>query len=111
MRRASGTSQVIPRVRDFTLSSLRGRLLLLVLVGAVPALSLALRTAFEWRRDEVREVRDEALALARLVAGNEERTIAIGREGLLGLSRFPAECFTDSSDERRSPMAPPSGVS
>jgi PAS domain S-box-containing protein len=96
-----GSIRRIVRHVTRSFSSFRVRLVLLVLVGAVPALTLTLRTTFEWRRYQVREVREEALSLARLVAGNQERTIAAGRQGLLGLSRFSAERFQDPSECQR----------
>jgi PAS domain S-box-containing protein len=99
MARVAGAVQRLGRhVTRLPTASLRVRLVLLVLVGAVPALTLTVRTTFEWRRYQVREVREEALSLARLVAGNQERVIAAGRQGLLGLSRFSAERFYDRSE-------------
>jgi PAS domain S-box-containing protein len=81
--------------------SLRVRLLLLVLLGAVPALSLTARTMFEWRRYEVREARQDALELARRVATRQEGRIELGREALLGLSRLTADRLRDPDECRR----------
>jgi PAS domain S-box-containing protein len=84
-----------------SLSSLRVRLLLLVLLGAIPAVSLTVRTTLEWRRYQVHEVREEAIALAKFVAEAEEHALAVGRERLAGLSQFPSERFRDPAECRR----------
>ena len=71
------------------LSSLRSRLLLLVLLALVPALALILVTAWEHRQLAATEAEEEALRLARLAASNQERVIEGARSLLIGLGQLP----------------------
>jgi hypothetical protein len=52
-------------MRRFSLSSLRARLLLLVLLAALPALALIVYTDLEQRRLTASQVQEDALRLAR----------------------------------------------
>ncbi|OGL19952.1 MAG: hypothetical protein A3K12_02675 [Candidatus Rokubacteria bacterium RIFCSPLOWO2_12_FULL_71_19] len=71
------------------LSSLRSRLLLLVLLALVPALALILVTAWEQRQLAAAEAEESALRLARLAASDQERLIEGARALLIGLAQLP----------------------
>jgi len=70
-------------------SSLRVRLLALVLLAVVPALGLVLYSAWEQRQQTAKEVTDQALRLARLASIDQERLIDNARHFLAGLARLP----------------------
>ncbi|HEV8441179.1 MAG TPA: diguanylate cyclase [Methylomirabilota bacterium] len=70
------------------LSSLRYRLLLLVLLAVLPALGLIISTALEQRRQAAVGAQDDALRLARLAAGDQERLIEGARSLLIGLAQL-----------------------
>ena len=72
-----------------SLSSLRSRLLLLVLLALVPALGLMLYTASEQRRLAAVAVQDSALRLARLASLDQERLIDATRQLLGTLAQIP----------------------
>ena len=74
----------------FSFSSLRVRLMLLVLLAVIPALVLILYTASEDRRREKTKVEENALQLARLASANQERLIEEGHHLLIGLAQIPA---------------------
>lgn len=73
----------------FPFSSLRVRILLLVLLAVIPALVLTLYTASEDRQREKTKVQQNALQLARLVSSHQERMIEEGRHLLIGLAQLP----------------------
>jgi PAS domain S-box-containing protein len=82
----------------FSFSSLRVRLMLLVLLAVIPALVLVLYTASEDRRREKANVQQNTLQLTRLASGNQERLIEEGRHLLIGLAQIPAvrSCNSDA---------------
>jgi PAS domain S-box-containing protein len=84
-----------------SLSSLRVRLLLLVVVSALPTLLFTVRAMVDWRHYRLREEVQEVLALARTVAASKERLVAIGRERLFGLSLMASGRLDDASECRR----------
>jgi diguanylate cyclase (GGDEF)-like protein len=69
-------------------SSLRYRLLLLVLLAVLPALALILSTAWEQRRQSTAGALDSALRLARVAASDHERLIESTRSLLIGLAQL-----------------------
>jgi diguanylate cyclase (GGDEF)-like protein len=71
------------------LSSLRYTLLLLVLLAMLPALALILSTAWEQRRQAVVDTQADALRLARVAAGDQERLVEGARSLLVGLAQLP----------------------
>jgi len=71
-------------------SSLRSRLLLLVLLALLPALALILVTAWEQRQLAAVDAQESALRLSRLAASNQERLIEGARSLLIGLAQVPA---------------------
>ncbi len=73
----------------FSFSSLRVRLLLLVLLSVVPALGVVLYQAYEERRLEKAQAQEDALRLARIAAGEQERLIEGGRQFLDLLAQLP----------------------
>lgn len=73
----------------FSLSSLRVRLLLLVLTAVLPALGLVFYTALEQRRSATVEVQETALRLARLASSNQGQLIGGVRQLLVSLSQLP----------------------
>jgi diguanylate cyclase (GGDEF)-like protein len=70
------------------LSSLRYRLLLLVLLAALPAFALVFFTADEQERQAVQRAEDEALRVARAAATDQARLIAGARSLLTGLAQL-----------------------
>jgi PAS domain S-box-containing protein len=73
----------------FSLSSLRSRLLLLVLLAVIPALGLTLYTASEDRQREANHIREDALRLAQIVSVEEEQLIRGTRQLLVTLAELP----------------------
>src|SRR5712692_6709699 len=73
----------------FTLSSLRYSLLLMVLLAMLPALALILSTAWEQRRQAVVDTQADALRLARVAAGDQQRLVESARSLLVGLAQLP----------------------
>ncbi len=72
-----------------SLSSLRVRLLLLVLLATIPALVLIISTAWELRKLEADLARADALRLAQKASSDQERLIEGARQLLAGLARLP----------------------
>jgi signal transduction histidine kinase len=70
-------------------SSLRARLLLLVLLAVIPALGLTLYTNLEERQLRKAQVQEHAMRLSRLVSADHERLIEDARKLLAALSRLP----------------------
>ncbi|RYD62784.1 MAG: hypothetical protein EOP83_13710, partial [Verrucomicrobiaceae bacterium] len=75
-----------PRSRLF---SLRTRLVLLVLLGVLPALVLTLYTAAEQRKRAAADVQQDALRVARLASAGQERLIEGARQLLVMMARLP----------------------
>ena len=73
-----------------SLASLRTRLLLLVLLAAIPALGLTLYTNLEERQLRKALVQEHAMRLSRLVSADYERLIEDARQLLVSLARLPA---------------------
>ena len=71
------------------LSSLRVRLLLLVLLAIIPAFGLILFTAEAWRRHELNDAQADALRLARHASGIHQRLVDESRVLLLSLANLP----------------------
>ncbi len=89
----------------FSFSSLRVRLLLLVLLAVVPALGLILYTASEQRRSAAAEAKDSALQLARSFSSSQDELIESVRQLLTALAQMPmvrdgntAECNSVFAD-------------
>jgi signal transduction histidine kinase len=70
-------------------SSLRVRLLLLVLLAVIPALGLTLYTNLEERQLRKAQVQEHAMRLSRLVSADHERLIEDARKLLAALARLP----------------------
>jgi signal transduction histidine kinase len=73
----------------FSFSSLRFRLLLLVLLTVIPVLGLVLYLASEDRQREVSHIETDALRLARIVSVEEEQLIRGTRQLLVVLAELP----------------------
>ena len=73
-----------------SLTSLRARLLLLVLLAVIPALGLTLYTNLEERQLRKAQVQEQAMRLSRLVSADHERLIEAARQLLVTLERLPA---------------------
>src|SRR3990172_4129246 len=71
-------------------SSLRVRLLLLVLLAVIPALGLTLYTNLEERQLRKQHVQEHALRLSRIVSADHERLIEDARQLLVTLARLAA---------------------
>jgi signal transduction histidine kinase len=73
-----------------SLASLRTRLLLLVLLAAIPALVLTLYTNLEECQLRKALVQEHAMRLSRLVSADYERLIEDARQLVVSLARLPA---------------------
>ena len=71
------------------LSSLRARLVLLVLLAVIPALGLILYTAASQRRSAAIEVQQNMLRLVKFAAANQQQTSEGARQLLIALSQLP----------------------
>ncbi|MBD2447551.1 PAS domain S-box protein [Nostoc sp. FACHB-152] len=80
------------------LSSLRTRLILLVLLAVVPALGLIFYTASEQRRTAITEAQENTLRLARLAANNQRQTFEITRQLLKVLAQLPVVRQNNSAE-------------
>jgi PAS domain S-box-containing protein len=78
-------------------SSLRVRLILLVLLAIVPALGIIFYDAAELREREVTKAKNEALTLSRLAARQHEELIEAARRALLSLAQLQEVRDTDSA--------------
>ncbi len=83
-------------MRRFFLASLRVRLLLLVLLAALPALGLILYTDLEQRRLSATQAQEDALRLARLAAADQAQLIRSAQQLLTALAQLPAVRNGDS---------------
>src|SRR2546430_13524998 len=77
-------------------SSLRARLLLLVLLAVIPALGLILYTDLEQRRLAANQAQEDALRFARLAAADQAQLIQGAHQLLAALSQLPAVRENDS---------------
>jgi hypothetical protein len=71
------------------LSSLRFRLIVLVLLAVIPAVGLILLTAARQRALTAGEVQRNALRAARVIATEQERVLESAHQLLITLSGFP----------------------
>lgn len=76
-------------MRFFSFSSLRGRLLVLILSAVLPALDWGLYTGLEERLIQRSQVEENALRLTRLAAGDLVQAIEGARQLLVGLAQLP----------------------
>src|SRR3989338_5731481 len=76
-------------VTSLSFSSLRVRLILLVLLAVIPALGLILYTAAEQRRSAIVEAQVSALRLARSVSSSQDDLIEGARQLLISLAQMP----------------------
>lgn len=76
-------------MKRLSFSSLRVRLLLLVLVALVPALGLILYTSSRLREVAAEDARDDSLHVVRTLATEHERIIESGRQLLISLANLP----------------------
>jgi signal transduction histidine kinase len=83
-------------VKWLSFSSLRARLLLLVLLAAVPVLGLILYTDLEQRRLAADQAQEDALRFARLAAADQAQLIQGAHQLLTALSQLPAVRDGDS---------------
>jgi len=72
-----------------SISSLRSRLLLLVLTAVVPAFALILDTASKYRELTATQIKQNALLAARAIASEQDRVLENAHEFLVTLSRVP----------------------
>jgi len=70
-------------------SSLRARLILLVLFALLPAMVILLYNAAENRDREAARVQADVLTLSRLAAGQQEQVIESARQVLISLAQLP----------------------
>lgn len=76
-------------MKRLTLTPLQTRLLLMVLLAAVPALGLASYTFIEQRRQAAKETYADALRLARQAARDQDQLLFNARQVLLALAEHP----------------------
>ncbi|QSJ15710.1 PAS domain S-box protein [Nostoc sp. UHCC 0702] len=76
-------------MRSWLNSTLRIRLVLLVLLAVVPALGLVLYTASEQRRTATAEAQEQTLQMARLAANNQKQIVEGTRQLLMILAQLP----------------------
>ncbi|MBC1221350.1 PAS domain S-box protein [Nostoc sp. UCD122] len=76
-------------MRSWLNSTLRIRLVFLVLLAVVPALGLILYTASEQRRTATAEAQEQTLRLARLAANNQKQVVEGTRQLLIILAQLP----------------------
>jgi len=77
-----------PRGGWFVFTSLRHRLLLLVLLAVLPVLSMIVSTAWEQRRQAAEGAKEDALRVARLASAQHERLLEGARSLLIGLAQL-----------------------
>ena len=77
-------------MKRFSFSSLRIRLILLVLLAVVPSLGIILYTGLEQRRRAAIEVKAEALRLVRFVSIEEQQSVEGVRQLLFALAQLPS---------------------
>jgi signal transduction histidine kinase len=71
-------------------SSLRFRLILFVLLAALPALLITLFTGLEQRKDAAGEAQQEVMSLARLAAINQQMFVENTRMFMISMAHLPA---------------------
>ncbi|MGV3773923.1 MAG: cache domain-containing protein [Verrucomicrobiales bacterium] len=70
-------------------SSLRSRLIILLLIAAVPAFALMIFSSLEWREQDAKLVRENTLRLSTFVANNLDRDFTAVRSFLHSLTNYP----------------------
>ena len=70
-------------------SSLRARLVLLILTAVVPAFGLTLYSAVKHRRSTASQVKQNALVAARVIASEQDRVLENAHQFLVTLARVP----------------------
>ncbi len=85
-------------MRRFSLSSLRVRLVLIVLSATIPTLGLMLWNAREERKAAASEAEANALRLAQAASSNQERVIELARELLSAVAQLPQVRKRESED-------------
>lgn len=70
-------------------SSLRARLMILVILAVIPALAQMIFSSIERKRDAARMVENDARRLARLASASHERLTEGARQLLMALARLP----------------------
>ncbi len=70
-------------------SSLRARLILLVLLALLPTMAILVYNAAGDRNREIAQIRADALTLSRLTAGQQEQVIESARQVLILLAQLP----------------------
>ena len=81
----------------FVVSSLRTRLIILIVAAVLPALGFIFYTASDQRSQRESQIREEAMHTARLAASNIEQLVMGSRQVLIGLSKLPTVRNYDSS--------------
>lgn len=81
----------------FSLTSLRVRLIILVFLTFIPALTLILYTSLQYRRQAQRDAENYCLTLAKNVAHQQERIIEGGRALIDILAQVPQVQERDSA--------------
>ncbi|MBS3906901.1 MAG: PAS domain S-box protein [Syntrophaceae bacterium] len=76
-------------MKGFSLRSLRARLILIVVIAAVPALGLIFYNTLEQRKSAIHEAHEDALRLARIAAHRQEEIIEDTRLILTTLALVP----------------------
>ena len=82
-------------------SSVRSRLILLILTAVVPAFGLLLYSAAKHRELTAGQVKQNALVAARVIASEQDRVLENAHEFLVTLSRVPQIQATDKATCRR----------
>jgi signal transduction histidine kinase len=72
-----------------SLSNLRSRLILLILIAVVPAFGLILDSAAKHRHLTANDIKQNALSAARAIASEEDRVLANAHQFLVTLARVP----------------------
>src|SRR3989304_1349411 len=76
-------------MRRFSFSSLRVRLLFLVLLAGIPALALIFYTSSQMRKLAAREAHHDSLHVVRTLATEQERVIESAHQLLISLANLP----------------------
>jgi len=76
-------------MRKFSFSSLRVRLIILVLLAIIPALGLTLYTGLEQRQIATNQAKDEALRLAHFASSRQRQLIEGAHQFLHILAQLP----------------------
>jgi hypothetical protein len=83
------------------LANLRSRLILLILLAVVPAFGLILDSATSHRELTARQVKQSALATARVIAAEQDRVLENAHQFLVTLARVPQIRDNDKASCRK----------